>query len=67
MFFLRDVLTHWSVDKYGINLYKDYVCGRVAEVDIFAFLGLGVCLKTEFVKPSVVTLEYARDHVLAGP
>ena len=50
---LRDVSTHWratcSYDKYGINNYKDYVRGKFAEADIFAFLGSGVCLKTELV------------------
>ena len=50
---LRDVSTHWratcSYDKYGINNYKDYVRGKFAEADIFAFLGAGVCLKTELV------------------
>jgi len=50
---LRDVSTHWratcSFDKYGINHYKDYIRGRLAETDIFAFLGSGVCLKTELV------------------
>ena len=50
---LRDVSTHWratcSYDKYGINNYKDYIRGKFAEADIFAFLGSGVCLKTELV------------------
>ncbi|XP_073249322.1 uncharacterized protein [Porites lutea] len=50
---LRHVSTHWratcSYDKYGINNYKDYVRGKFAEADIFAFLGAGVCLKTELV------------------
>jgi len=50
---LRDVSTHWratcSFDKYGINHYKDYIRGRFAETDIFAFLGRGICLKTELV------------------
>ena len=50
---LRDISTHWratcSFEKYGINHYKDYVRGRFAEADIFAFLGTGVCLKTELV------------------
>ena len=50
---LRDVSTHWratcSYDKHGINNYKDYVRGKFAEADIFAFLGSGVCLKTELV------------------
>ena len=50
---LRDVSTHWratcSYDKYGINNYKDYVRGKFAEADIFAFLGQAVCLKTELV------------------
>ena len=50
---LRDVSTHWratcSFDKYGINNYKDYVRGSFAEADVFAFLGAGVCLKTELV------------------
>ncbi|XP_073248778.1 uncharacterized protein [Porites lutea] len=50
---LRDVSTHWratcSYDKYGINNYKDYVRGKFADADIFAFLGHGVCLKTELV------------------
>ena len=50
---LRDVSTHWratcSFDKHGINHYKDYVRGKFAEADIFAFIGSGVCLKTELV------------------
>ena len=50
---LRDVSTHWRAtccyDKYGINNYKDYVRGKFADADIFAFLGQGVCLKTELV------------------
>lgn len=50
---LRDVSTHWratcSFDKYGINNYKDYVRGRFVDADIFAYLGEGVCLKTELV------------------
>ena len=50
---LRDVSTHWrathSYDKYSINNYKDYVRGKFSEADIFAFLGSGFCLKTEFV------------------
>ena len=50
---LKDVSTHWratcSFDKYGINSYKDYVRGNFADADIFAFLGDGVCLKTEHV------------------
>ena len=50
---LRYVSTHWratcSFDKYGINQYKDYVRGRFADADVFAFLGSGACLKTEFV------------------
>ena len=50
---LRDVSIHWqatcSYDKYGINNYKDYVRGKFAEANIFAFLGSGVCLKTELV------------------
>ena len=50
---LRDVSTHWratcSFEKYGINHYKDYVRGRFADADIFAFMGSGVCLKTELV------------------
>ena len=50
---LRDISTHWratcSFDQYGINQYKDYIRGQFAETDIFAFLGTGVCLKTELV------------------
>ena len=50
---LRDVSTHWratcSFEKYGINHYKDYVRGRFADADIFAFIGSGACLKTELV------------------
>ena len=50
---LRDVSTHWratcSFDKYGINNYKDCVREKFAEADIFAFLGAGVCLKTELI------------------
>ena len=50
---LRDVSTHWratcSFEKYGINHYRDYVRGRFADADIFAFIGSGVCLKTELV------------------
>ena len=48
-----NVSTHWratcSFEKYGINHYKDYVRGRFADADIFAFIGSGVCLKTELV------------------
>ena len=49
----RDASNHWrathSYDKYSINNYKDYVRGKFSEADIFAFLGSGFCLKTEFV------------------
>jgi len=50
---LKQVSTHWratcSFDKHGINQYKDYVRGRFADADALAFLGSGVCLKTELV------------------
>ena len=50
---LKAVSTHWratcSFEKHGINQYKDYVCGRFSEADIFAYLGAGACLKTELV------------------
>ena len=50
---LRHVSTHWrstcSFEKHGINQYKDYIRGRFAEADIHAYLGSGVCLKTELV------------------
>jgi len=50
---LKAVSTHWratcSFDKHGINHYEDYVRGQFAEADILAFLGSGVCLKTELV------------------
>jgi len=50
---LKHVSTHWratcSFDKYGINQYKDYVRGRFAAADILAYLGSGICLKTELV------------------
>ena len=50
---LKAVSTHWratcSFDKHGINNYEDYIRGQFAEADILAFLGAGVCLKTELV------------------
>ena len=62
---LRDVSTHWratcSYDKYGINNYKDYVRGKFADTDIFAFLGLvAVIVLRPSLSTSVVTLEYTR-------
>ena len=50
---LKAVSTHWratcSFDKHGINNYEDYVRGQFVEADILAFVGSGVCLKTELV------------------
>ena len=51
----RGVSTHWratcSYDKYGINNYKDYILGKFAAADIFAFLGSGVSHPKKFFRP----------------
>ena len=43
------------------TITKIIVRGRFADADIFAFIGSGVCLKTELVNISVVMWPYTRQ------